>query len=156
MLYVLIYTYKKNIIYVDRVIAGSTSINHSDANVIITPFENFYSNNKKVKLKDYIIKWVDGICMTPKNINDKDIVFIQRFENNKQKLETIKKGDVLYIEYNKCDNEVIPKIREFLEFDKLGESAKTFYYLNDGQIQESKFLHKIDDVKGVVKMVFSR
>jgi hypothetical protein len=151
----LVWIYKKNIIHVDRVIAGSTSINHSGADVIITPFENFYNDNKKVKLKDYTIKWVDGICMTPKNINDKDIVFIRAFKNNEQKVETIKKGDVLYIEYKK-DNKIIPKIREFLEFDELGKSAKTFYYLNDGCIQESKFPHKIDDIKGVVKMVFSR
>jgi hypothetical protein len=156
MLCVLKYVYEKKTIHVERAIAGDTSKTHANADVIITPFENFYNNNKKVKLKDYIVRWADGICMIPKNINDKDIIFIKALNSNDEKLKKIKVGDVLYIEYKNDNNELVPKIREFASFNDDKSAANTFYYLSNSQKKDSKYPHKIDDIKGIVEMAFSR
>jgi len=88
--------YNNMLIAVELVDAG-TNDDHIASSAInssykISPFESFYHEGKRIDPKKYIIRKVDGDCMSSRNIYAGDLLFIEKFNNHSDSLSI---GDVL-------------------------------------------------------------
>jgi hypothetical protein len=157
-MWLIVIYYRKNSIPIRFVKAGPISSPHSvmlkDANKIsISPFEYFYHEGKKVNPRNYIVRKVDGDCMSPRGINTCDLIFIEEFKTVQEK-ENIQKGDIIYIKYTKDGSEGY-KIREAAENKTNDDSIRTLYYSAEGNIKFSTDPHKLENIIGIVRMRFN-
>lgn len=149
--------YRRTLINVELVDAGTndthTPLNSDTRSFKLSPFfETFYHNGKKVNPKDYIVRRVDGDCMTPRNIYAGDLLFIEKFENN---LNSLSIGDIVYIKYETNTHSGY-KIREYRGIDaNNSRKIQTLFYQRDGKERKSSQPHELENIKGVVRMKFT-
>jgi hypothetical protein len=151
------YLYKKNLISLKTVHAGSgnrRTYRDDSTNVKLSLFDTFYHKGKQVYPKDYEVRIVEGDCLEERGITNGNILFIKRFAEGEDKKAIIKTGDILFINKIK-DGKVFYKIREFEKYNTEGELL-TFSYENDGSRRPSSSSHDIGRIDGVVKMRFEK
>jgi hypothetical protein len=141
--------YKRMLIPVETLAAGTSHTSSVNADVyMLSPFESFYHNGKKINPKDYIVRRVGGDCMTARNIYAGDLLFIEPFKGAVDKLTA---RDILLIKKEDSDY----KIREYIEADSEdSRKLKTRYYI-DGKPKESSKPHDLNKVEGIVRMKFT-
>ena len=147
--------YKKTLIKVKLVDAGTNDVhiplNPDTCSFTLSPFETFYHNGKKVNPRKYIVRKVDGDCMTPRNIFSGDLLFIEEFSGNSSSLSI---GDIVYIKYEKNARSG-QKIREYRGLDVDNNQKLLTSYYKDGKEQKSSQSHELINVEGVVRMKFT-
>ena len=89
----------------------------------------------------------DGVCLIPKNINDKDILAVDIYD---PKSLNPKKGDILLIKYLHKGEEVL-KLREFHSYDN--KELIVIRYLPNGKPNKPYSSHKPDDILGKATLV---
>ena len=103
-----------------------------------------------INYKQFVVK---GSCMEVRNIFEGDVILVELFKEdalNQEKLQKIKKNDILLIHLN--DEKFRGhKIRVSSE-EKNNDELNTFYYNSDGSICNSNKPHKLEDIKGIVRM----
>lgn len=160
--------FRKKKLDIGYVEAGKTGIDSSKSKDIacwIGRNDNYFFENNKIKASDFIIKYVDGTCMSKRGINRGDFVFAEKLpESIKDKKKIVKPNDILLIEYRlKEDKEydIRYKIREYICLSNTNESIfETIHYREDGTPIRSGddvrgYGHSIKDVVGIVKYIES-
>lgn len=94
--------------------------------------------------EDYFRVVVNGNCLAPKKIVDKDILIVKKYRESDKDCLTSGKVVLLHLQ----DTGVF-KIREIVSVD--GDKIMTRYYLNNGTPQESSKCHNISQLRGIVK-----
>lgn len=93
---------------------------------------------------DYFRVVVNGDCLAPKQITDRDILIVKTYRDSDR--ESLQAGKIALL---RLPDTGIFKIREIVSVN--GDDIVTRYYLNDGTPQESSKHHNISQVKGIVR-----
>lgn len=88
---------------------------------------------------------VKGTCMTPKNINDGDLLVAETFSENTDFHRELRKGDIVWL---KIEDTGMDKIRIFDGWN--GDEMKTYYYKGDKK-HPSSLYHHPSQICGVVR-----
>ena len=92
--------------------------------------------------------------METRKIYEGDIILVELFDeklSDTEKLKIINKDDILLLYFND-ENFIGHKIRVFSGETSINNELKTYYYNMDGTFHFSTNLHKLEVVKGIVKM----
>lgn len=94
--------------------------------------------------EDYFRVVVNGNCLAPKNIYDKDILVVKKYKQSDKDCLTSGKVALLHLK-----DTGVYKIREIVSVD--GDKIMTKYYLDNGTSQESSKCHNISQLIGIVR-----
>lgn len=109
------------------------------------PTKKLYDNKGSLlDPKMYFKIVVNGSCLEPKNICNKDFLIVKRL--NQDEVGNLPAGSVIMIH---LDDTGVDKIREVVSVGS--ESIETQYYLDNGKAQRSSKPHLRSNVVGVVK-----
>lgn len=106
----------------------------------------------------YKFKEVQGNCMKPRGISLGDIVMVEEFGlldrwRPERKVNNIKPGDILFIDFVDESSERRIKLREFISLTEDRQSAQTKCYDANGRSHKSSKPHRLKDIHGIVRFV---